>query len=164
MQLGTIVCAFCCVVMFFFMEETIYFREINGVRLTGVSTAVEDITPDAKSGVSFEKTSPAAIAESTASVAPTQVDSSRHVSRPPFQPTKWSKYIFFRVLPGRPSRLDTLKMVYRPLIMIFRFPTVSWAGFLYGINLAWYNVLKGTAIPVTTTAPYNWSAAQVGCV
>lgn len=55
-------------------------------------------------------------------------------------------------------------MVYRPLIMILRFPTVAWAGFLYGINLAWYNVLNGTASPVLSSAPYNWSAAQVGCV
>lgn len=57
-----------------------------------------------------------------------------------------------------------LRMAYRPLIMIFKFPTVAWAGFLYGINLAWYNVLNGTASPVLTGQPYGWSAAQVGSV
>lgn len=163
MHLGTIVCAFCFVVMFFFMEETIDFRELNGVPLTGVSSTL-DSTSDVKSSEKSEKTSPIAIAESKASATPTKVNSPRRMSRQTFQPTRWSRYSFFRLLPGRPSKLDTLKMVYRPLIMIFRFPTVAWAGFLYGINLAWYNVLNGTASPVLTSAPYNWSAAQVGCV
>ncbi|KAM0713337.1 hypothetical protein Q7P35_000789 [Cladosporium inversicolor] len=163
MHLGTIVCAFCFVVMFFFMEETIYFRELNGVPLTGVSSTL-DSTSDAKSSEKSEETSPTAIAGSRASATPTKVDSPRYMSRQSFQPTRWSRYGFFRLLPGRPSKLDTLKMVYRPLVMIFRFPTVAWAGFLYGINLAWYNVLNGTASPVLTSAPYNWSAAQVGCV
>ena len=163
MHLGTIVCAFCFVVMFFFMEETIYFRNIEGVHSTGVSPTV-DVTPDAKSNESSEKTFPRAMAESKVSVAPSQNSSLHHATKPLFQPTKWSRYSFFRVLPGRPSKFDTLKMVYRPLIMIFRLPTVAWAGFLYGINLAWYNVLNGTASPVLTSAPYSWSAAQVGCV
>jgi MFS family permease len=163
MHLGTIVCALCFVVMFFFMEETIYFRNIEGVHMAGVSSTA-DITPDTESREHAEKCSPTANAEPTVRAMLPQDVSSSSVSGMPFLPTKWSKYSFFRVLPGRPSKLDALKMVYRPLIMIFRFPTVAWAGFLYGINLAWYNVLNGTASPVLTSAPYNWSAAQVGCV
>lgn len=123
-----------------------------------------NITPDVESEECSEKTSPAATAEHTARTVLTQDVSPIPVPVIPLKPTKWSKYSFFRVLPGRPSKLDTLKMAYRPLIMIFRFPTVVWAGFLYGINLAWYNVLNGTVSPVLTSAPYNWSAAQVGCV
>ena len=163
MHLGTIVCAFCFVVMFFFMEETIYFRDAERVHLTGVPPAVE-IAADRKSTQSSEKTPPTATAESTASMAPMQDTSPGLVAPGSVQPTRWSRYSFSRVLPGRPSKLDTLKMVYRPLIMVFRFPTVAWAGFLYGVNLAWYNVLNGTASPVLSSAPYNWSAAQVGCV
>ena len=163
MHLGTIVCAFCFVVMFFFMEETVYFRNIEGLHVAGVSSTV-DITPDTESIERAEKRSPTAKAEPTARAMLTQDVSPSPVSEMPLLPTKWSKYSFFRVLPGRPSKVDALKMVYRPLIMIFRFPTVAWAGFLYGINLAWYNVLNGTASPVLTSAPYNWSAAQVGCV
>jgi MFS family permease len=163
MHLGTILCAFCFVVMFFFMEETIYFRNIEGVHLTQVSPTV-DITPNSKSSESSEKTSSTAKDVSMANAALAQDVSRSPEAGKPFQPTRWRRYSLFRVLPGRPSKLDTLKMVYRPLIMIFRFPTVAWAGFLYGINLAWYNVLNGTASPVLTSAPYNWSAAQVGCV
>lgn len=163
MHLGTIFCVFCFVVMFLFMEETIYFRNIEGVRSTETSSTL-NITPDAESEECSEKTSPAATAEHTARTVLTQDVSPIPEAGMPLKPTKWSKYSFFRVLPGRPSKLDTLKMAYRPLITIFRFPTVVWAGFLYGINLAWYNVLNGTASPVLTSAPYNWSAAQVGCV
>jgi MFS family permease len=163
MHLGTIVCAFCFVVMFFFMEETIYFRDVDGVHLTGVVPTTE-LAQDPKSRESLEKPSPTTTAESTAGVALTQDTLPHHMARTPITPAIWSKYSFFRVLPGRPSRLDAFKMVYRPLIMIFRFPTVAWSGFLYGINLAWYNVLNGTASPVLSSAPYNWSAAQIGCV
>ncbi|GAB7335700.1 hypothetical protein MBLNU13_g08006t1 [Cladosporium sp. NU13] len=163
MHLGTIVCAFCFVVMFFFMEETIYFRKTEGVHLTEASSTV-DITPDAESRERSEKGFPTALSEPAARAVLTQDISPSSAVGMSYRPTKWSKYSFFRVLPGRPSKLDTFKMVYRPLIMIFQFPTVAWAGFLYGINLAWYNVLNGTASPVLTSAPYNWSAAQVGCV
>ncbi|KAF5702174.1 major facilitator superfamily transporter [Fusarium mundagurra] len=38
------------------------------------------------------------------------------------------------------------------------------AGFLYGINLAWYNILNRTASPILSSNPYNWNAALVGCV
>ena len=128
MHFGAILCAVCFVVMFLFMEETIYFRD---------TTSGSD--PD-KSGSGSDK------------------DTNTNIN------AGWRKYTLFKVLPGRPSNLDLLHMAYRPIIMIFRLPTVAWAGFLYGINLAWYNVLNGTASPVLSGAPYHWSAALVGCV
>ncbi|KAF2122995.1 hypothetical protein BDV96DRAFT_639546 [Lophiotrema nucula] len=76
----------------------------------------------------------------------------------------WSQYTLFKAPPNRPSNLHMLRMASRPAIMIFRFPTVAWADFLYGINLAWYNVLNGTTSPILTGKAYNWSAALVGCV
>lgn len=55
-------------------------------------------------------------------------------------------------------------MMIRPLIIIVRFPCIAWAGFIYGINLSWYQVLNGTASPVLSAPPYNWPAAFVGCI
>jgi hypothetical protein len=70
----------------------------------------------------------------------------------------------FTALPGRPSNVEMLRMIYYPVLFIFQFPTVFWSGFLYGINLSWYNVLNGTTSPVLSAPPYNWSAALIGCV
>ncbi|KAB5582901.1 major facilitator superfamily domain-containing protein [Coniochaeta sp. 2T2.1] len=157
MHFGAIVCAVSFVIMFFFMEETIYFRRnaIEG-EAQDFSSSPEATTLGEKSTANSEKQLPSTTYPSpAASIQP---------SFPANINAGWGKYTLFKVLPGRPSNLNMLKMVYRPVVMIFRFPTVAWAGFLYGINLAWYNVLNGTASPVLTSAPYNFSAALVGCV
>ncbi|KAI6782647.1 uncharacterized protein J7T54_003660 [Emericellopsis cladophorae] len=157
MHFGAIVCAVCFVVMFFFMEETIYFRDssIEGENPgAGVSARQSVVGNDDKT--TSDKEAPTTATGATSSTR--SVTAYRNIN------AGWSSYGLFKVLPGRPTNLDMLRMTYRPILMIFRFPTVAWAGFLYGINLAWYNVLNGTASPVLSGAPYNWSAAQVGCV
>lgn len=158
MHFGAIVCAACFVAMFFFMEETIYFRDssIEGEAEQTDTSQAHSLREGKGAHNSETKTTPASGANSTGST--TSASLPRNIN------AGWGKYTLFKALPGRPSNLDMLRMAYRPVIMIFRFPTVAWSGFLYGINLAWYNVLNGTASPVLTGAPYNWSAALVGCV
>lgn len=51
-----------------------------------------------------------------------------------------------------------------PVLIILQFPNVAWSGFIYGINLSWYNVLNATASPVLSAPPYNWSTSQVGLI
>lgn len=155
MHFGAIICAVCFVVMFFFMEETIYFRD-NAIEGQDVGTSEGHDTEGGTDNTGSEKGIPEATTPYPATS--TRASASRNIN------SGWGKYGLFKVFPGRPSNLDMLRMTYRPVIMIFRLPTVAWAGFLYGINLAWYNVLNGTASPVLTGAPYNWSAALVGCV
>jgi MFS family permease len=159
MHFGTILCGVIFVILFFFMEETIYFRDNatlgqNVVKQSSSRSNVMIVQEDSNS----PKGEPSSI---EASPAPSVLVGPDH---PPSINAGWSKYGLFKALPGRPSNIDMLRMAYRPVIMIFRLPTVAWAGFLYGINLAWYNVLNGTASPVLTSDPYNWSAALVGCV
>lgn len=151
MNLGTIFCAACFVVMFFFMEETIYFRE-NVIDDESFHRKGSHIAAEEKGGADLKR--------ELTDTTPPPTTAPDH----PNMNAGWGKYTLFKVPPGRPSNSDMLRMAYRPVIMIFRFPTVAWAGFLYGINLAWYNVLNGTASPVLTSEPYGWSAALVGCV
>lgn len=156
MHFGAILCAVCFVVIFLFMEETIYFRDhvVEGEE----DGSASDRNPMSVVMKADEKdnsplpTTPPSPALSTHTPTFTDINAG------------WHRYTLFKVLPGRPSKADMLHMVYRPVVMIFRFPTVAWAGFLYGINLAWYNVLNGTASPILTGNPYHWSAALVGCV
>ncbi|TLD10007.1 hypothetical protein PgNI_05410 [Pyricularia grisea] len=140
MHLGSIVCGVCFIIMFLFMEETIYFRTDE------VASEQSSISDMKKEGTT-----------TTTEVPESQIEY-------PNINAGWHKYTFFKALPGRPTNGDMLRMAYRPIIMIFRLPTVAWSGFLYGINLSWYNVLNGTASPVLTANPYNFSAALVGCV
>jgi len=52
-------------------------------------------------------------------------------------------------------------MMQRPLLFL-SFPVIAYAGFSYGSNLIWFNVLNGTASLILGSAPYNFSTSMVG--
>ena len=60
---------------------------------------------------------------------------------------------------GRPNRLKG--MALRPLIFL-TFPVIFYAGFCYGSNLVWFNVLNGTASLILSKEPYAFSSSMVG--
>ncbi|KAL4728721.1 hypothetical protein ACLX1H_003120 [Fusarium chlamydosporum] len=157
MHFGAIICAVCFIIMFFFMEETMYFRGISIESQVIQNTTRTDSVKDKAKGDEESRDIGTDSQNGSQPSTPTSMANESINSG-------WGKYTWFKALPGRPSNRDMLHMVYRPVLMIFRLPTVAWAGFLYGINLAWYNVLNGTASPVLSSKPYNWSAALVGCV
>lgn len=70
----------------------------------------------------------------------------------------------FMRLQDRHTPKQVLWMMWRPLPIILQFPNIAWSGFIYGINLSWYNVLNGTTSPVLSAPPYDWSAALIGCI
>lgn len=61
----------------------------------------------------------------------------------------------------KPRPFNLWTMMYRPLLFV-SLPAVSYAGFSYGSNLVWFNVLNGTASPILGGAPYNFPASLVG--
>ena len=58
-----------------------------------------------------------------------------------------------------PNRLK--EMILRPLIFL-SFPVIFYAGFSYGSNLVWFNVLNGTTSLVLSGKPYGFSSSIVG--
>lgn len=58
-----------------------------------------------------------------------------------------------------PNRLKD--MILRPLIFL-SFPVIFYAGFSYGSNLVWFNVLNGTASLILSGKPYGFSSSTVG--
>ncbi|EXJ86337.1 hypothetical protein A1O3_03288 [Capronia epimyces CBS 606.96] len=169
---GTIVLIVCTVIVFFGLEETMYFREtIEGVdegdavtEEVAVQTATsKNVTPDQKTAVPAEKNekneTTVLKAGSETGAAPVG-ESVTYYSTPPR--TYLQNLALFRSLRGRPSVQQMLVMMYRPLLMILHFPTVVWAGFLYGVNLSWYNVVNATMSLVLSAAPYNFSTSAVG--
>lgn len=217
MNFGAIFAAFCFVVLFFFLEETIYFRD----SVEGDSDSARNLMAS-RSSSSDEETglgsppwrglqsrqSMKGGAEPVAVTSPSSSDEETGVGSSPTRalqsgqsikggavpgrethltptspepcPTRSKAYFppehrpnrffiaksfkFFTALPGRPSNTEMLRMIYYPVLFILEFPTVLWSGFLYGINLAWYNVLNATISPVLSSEPYNWPAALIGCV
>ena len=95
----------------------------------------------------------------------TQIDALQSTVRPFETATKkLSKFRLITPNPNDPSLKQILYMMILPLAMIFQFPSIAWAGFIYGINLTWYLLMVGTAGSALSAAPYNWSTALIGCV
>ncbi|KAF1808179.1 major facilitator superfamily protein [Eremomyces bilateralis CBS 781.70] len=148
MWFGAIVLAVTAVLMFFCMEETMYFRQT----FEGVSVDRGPADTEKVKGAD----EPTLAMNSDASRVST-VEPSYRPERSYLQ-----KLHLFVAWPERPSNKQLLTMAWRPLVIFFQFPNVTWAGFLYGTNLSWYNVLNATMSLVLGGAPYNFSASMVG--
>lgn len=154
MKFGAIVAAVSFVILFFFMEETMYFRHVtDGAQPAPLRGDERD-----------DKTNPL---DPKKSQLPTtgHGDDDDSATEKAVAPRSFANKIMpFRRLPGRPSIKQMFFMMIRPLLIILKFPCVAWAGFIYGINLSWYQVLNGTASPVLSAAPYEWRSAFIGCI
>ncbi|KAK2738455.1 hypothetical protein FQN57_007046 [Myotisia sp. PD_48] len=136
MHFGAIISATSFVIIFFTMEDTLYFRN----NYEGEEATTDEKVNEKEQGVISSPT--------TQSFGP---------------PRTWAqKLLPFMDKEGRPSVQQMFVMMYRPILIVLQFPNVLWAGFMYGINLSWYNVLNATASPILSAAPYNWKSALVG--
>lgn len=149
-------CAIFCglgfVFLFFFMEETNYSRSV----LVGhEADTTQYSTPSETASAGLEEEKPRAdIDVEPASTSPP----------PTTAPHQRSSYIdkikLYRTADlSKPNRLAG--MTIRPLIFL-TFPVILYAGFSYGSNLVWFNVLNGTASLVLGGPPYNFPASMVG--
>lgn len=118
---GAIVCGVCTIIIFFGLEETMYLRvtvegaDDNNEPSKVSPTVVVDDTPDASE--KNEKTDPA-----SASAASIRAASPIQAFAPPRSYTQ--KLQPFRRIPGRPSVKDLFIMMYRPLLLVFSFPSI----------------------------------------
>ncbi|KAK3348934.1 major facilitator superfamily transporter [Lasiosphaeria hispida] len=142
MQFGAIMCAVTFLILFFGMEETMYFRKT----LEGLEHG-----PGVEEGEEGKNNGD-------------RVSSSGAVYVPRRKRGFPQRLGFFVFVEGRPSVRAMFRSMWLPLPIIARFPNVAWAGFIYGINLCWYNVLNATASPILSSAPYGWSTGLVGCI
>ncbi|KAK5170585.1 uncharacterized protein LTR77_005173 [Saxophila tyrrhenica] len=145
-----IFCAMGFVFLFFFMEETNYHRKVV---LTGEADPASLNSPTSPASSEHEKKLPAnEDVETSAPPAP--------ASPYPKQKAYLDKVKLWQAADiHKPNHL--VGMVKRPLIFL-TFPVIFYAGFSYGSNLVWFNVLNGTASLVLGGEPYNFAASMVG--
>lgn len=149
MHFGAMIIALALVICFFFMEETIYFRNsFEGVDAD--SSAPERDAVDSGSAAKEGKNATLEVTSDTPSTRPTR--------------SYLQKLSPFVKAIGRPSNKQMFRAMYLPLVILIKFPTVAWAGFIYGINLSWYLVLNGTVSPIMSVDPYNWTTGPIGSI
>ncbi|KAJ5288633.1 hypothetical protein N7478_001663 [Penicillium angulare] len=134
-------------VCFFFMEETMYHRQVLPIQQINNEIEVA-ATPTAGEDNKSEKD------QSTITRQLSQAVVESYLTK-----TYWQKLMPFTPLNGR--RNTFLEMMYMPLRM-FRFPSIVFAGFSYGCFLNWYAMVNAVNSAAFTALPYNWTAANVG--
>ena len=149
----SIFCAIGFVFLFFFMEETNYHRRAGPIDTTKRSS---DVKPSPESSVGGVNRT----AEKQA-VMNLAVDSLEHGCAKVYQPKNyWAKVkLYDSTSWQRQNRLG--RMMLRPLVFL-TFPVIFYAGFSYGSNLVWFNVLNATASLILSGPPYGFSSSMVG--
>lgn len=91
---------------------------------------------------------------------PKSIDEGARPDNPPRRKSYYHKLKLFDKQELRyPNRLKD--MALRPLIFL-SFPVIFYAGFSYGSNLVWFNVLNGTTSLILSGKPYGFSSSTVG--
>ncbi|KAF1982337.1 serine/threonine kinase 16 [Aulographum hederae CBS 113979] len=151
-------CAIFCgigfVFLFFFMEETNYVRQTAPDLPPGLSTPNQNTPDQGEAESDVEKklsTSPHVSSGTSGQAIPIALPQPRTylTKLSLFQSSDLHKPIS---LPG---------MALRPLLYLYHFPIILYAGFSYGSNLVWFNVLNATASLILGTT-YSFSASMVG--
>ncbi|KAI9743624.1 MAG: hypothetical protein M1818_002940 [Claussenomyces sp. TS43310] len=139
---------------FFFMEETNYDRKpIEAIDSTSASPRpASPSDPAATDNFDPEKATEKARLDTP---APGIDSESCRVSY------KTKTFIQKLSLRDKPRPFHLGRLMLRPLIF-FSFPVVVYAGFSYGSNLVWFNVLNGTTSLILGSPPYNFASSIVG--
>lgn len=143
-----------------------YFRKSVEGDETAAAEKEKEIAPAAKETVTVQGETKAPRSETDSDREKTQAEAQTYeavageVTRK--KRSYWDSLALFVKMEGRPSNQAMFTMMWRPLLIMYYFPSVSWAGFLYGTCLSWYNVLNATASAVLSAAPYNFSSGLVG--
>ncbi|TVY35541.1 putative MFS-type transporter [Lachnellula subtilissima] len=135
---------------FFFMEETNYDR----APLEMVTTP--DEIPDTATPNKGEISISADPEKSAAITAP-----SNDETTPGVIDYKPKTYMQKLSLLDKKRPFHLFRSMLRPLLF-FSLPSVVYAGFSYGSNLVWFNVLNGTASLILSAPPYSFPPSMVG--
>jgi len=136
---------------FFFMEETNYDRAPLEMVTTPTDTPG---TATPKEGTISSSDDP----EKTAAAIKSDSSSDNGASIVHYKP---KTYIQKLALLDKKRKFNLFRTMLRPLLFL-SLPSVVYAGFSYGSNLVWFNVLNGTASLILSAAPYNFSSSMVG--
>jgi MFS family permease len=148
MYFATIFLAVCSVIIFFFLEETIYFRK--GTESLEVVYAADAAKKDDACEHNEQPANSASGCHGTEAGTATP------------RKSRLQKLALVTKLPGRPTHKHMAWQVWQSLTIPIFFPNILWAGILYGSNLALYSVINGTISMILGSSPYNFRPTMVG--
>jgi MFS family permease len=152
MYFATAVMATCTIILFFGLEETMFFRKTT----EGTAPAALPAKEIDEQHVDNKNTAEDQRRQSLANT--THTTSIHH--RP--ARTYLQKLQLWTFLPGRPTKQQMFLKSWRSLKIIVLFPNILWVGLLFGTNIGWYSVMNATMSLILSAAPYNFSPRMIG--
>ncbi|KAH7025068.1 uncharacterized protein B0I36DRAFT_366964 [Microdochium trichocladiopsis] len=175
---GAILLAFNFVFSFFLQEESMYFRstveadtqesdsavEIGQIARVASAGTANDNDNDHDNDNEKQKTtstgSPDRSPSPTATTTVTATAATSGTAIPQHPKPMWKRITFYT--PSELSVSQALTISWRPIVMLYHFPNILWAGFQYGFTNSWYSVYNATASLILTSAPFNFTSSMVG--
>jgi MFS family permease len=148
--IASIIAAVCSVVMFFFLEETMFYRP--PVQEEALEVELEhssDFGPTDNFNTVNEKT----IGQSQPLARP--IDGEMSTKKSFAQKLK----LWGARRPGQPNHY--FRSMWMPFALL-RFPVIVYSSVLVGAILSWYNVVAATIALVLSAPPYNFSTNMIG--
>lgn len=151
--IASIITAGLLVYLFFFLEETMYYRD-PALELDGL----EDIPEKIKSDEELSSTK-----KDNVDVQIDKVNSSGNSTA---SPANYHIKTFKEKLKMWGARLEKQpnlfwQSVWVPFYLL-KFPSIVFAGFTVGAVLSWFNVVNATIASVLSAPPYNFGANMIG--
>ncbi|KAJ5952234.1 Major facilitator superfamily domain general substrate transporter [Penicillium vulpinum] len=149
MYLATIFLGICALILFFFMEDSIYFRNTveSGVQQYEIIPADDNGEQGTTATERLETRAATTLGETIMS---TDLKPRRR------------RLALVTMLPGRPTHKQMAMKSWQSIKIPFYFPNILWAGLLYGSNLALYSVINATISSILGSTPYNFPPTMVG--
>ncbi|ODV84170.1 hypothetical protein CANARDRAFT_201547 [[Candida] arabinofermentans NRRL YB-2248] len=147
----SIIAAACLIFMFFFLEETLYYRdpalEMDGLDVVSINEVHSHISSNNEKGPKVD-----------VAVDEVVVDSSSGLS--------YSKKSFSEKLkfwgardPTKPNKF--WQSMWMPFYLL-RYPAIAFGGLTVGAVLSWFNVVNATLSTILSSPPYNFSGNMIG--
>ncbi|KAI1625713.1 MFS general substrate transporter [Exophiala viscosa] len=143
---AAIISAGCTLIMFFFLEETMFYRP--PIQEEALDVVEESASDEGFTGTTTEK-------QTVTSQSP-QTEVGMTSTKKSFA----QKLKFWGARrPGQPN--NYLRHMWMPFALL-RFPVITFAGILVGSVLSWFNVVVDTIALVLAAEPYNMSTDAIG--
>ncbi|RVX73564.1 hypothetical protein B0A52_02452 [Exophiala mesophila] len=148
--IASIIAAGCILIMFFLLEETMFYRPPAQEEAMDVDLAESTTDKDSSEGPVDEKQG----------AAPTTQPAAVEVGQIVTKKTYLQKLkVWGSRRPGQPNHF--FRSMWMPFNLV-RYPIIAFSGILVGSVLSWFNVVNATTALVLASPPYNFPTNMIG--
>ncbi|KAK9462312.1 MFS general substrate transporter [Lipomyces oligophaga] len=149
------------ILCFFFLEETMYYRETTFEATLDPDSVFNSSAPS-ETNASSSSFNEKSLANGTTTVPPVpdNTDDNILVTDFPERRSYLQSLALWKVIPERPN--EFVRIIFRPFIVAAQLPIVLWSGCFQGVAVCAFSAMNATASVVFSSEPYNFKSSMVG--